>query len=254
MPQHAGSDREALRGGAGRRGLLRRGGLRERLLAMVRDTENWSDRPRDVSFVIDRALTGALGVEIDADRVGVMGHSYGAYTVMAVGGMLVDMPGAADMSFGDPRVGAVVAFSPQGTGRFGIDEGAWSGIGGPLLMVTGTEDVIGTEEAGPGRAWEWRREAFDAMRADGVDHHTALAVIEDATHMAFSDARGARILRLIRGERRDPRHHGWILQLTTAWFDAHLRGSGDARAWLDDAVIEEQTGSEVVLEAADPEG
>lgn len=262
MPQHAGSDREALRGDdRGRRGRRRggqRGGLRERLMSMVGDAENWAARPLDVTFVIDRALAGELGVEIDPGRIGVMGHSYGAFTAMAAAGMLVDLPGDADSSFLDQRVGAVVAFSPQGVGRFGIDEGAWAGIAAPLLMMTGTEDS-GRERGGD---WTWRREPFDAMRASGIEHPTALAVIEDATHMAFSDAAGGRLVRRMGGGDRDPRHHGWIVQLTTAWFDAHLgepehagldrAGSDRAGAWLGSEAIEDESGGEVRLERLDP--
>jgi len=242
MPQHAGSDRDALRRG-GRLRVLRRGGLRERLEAMVGDASNWEARPLDVSYVIDRALAGGLGVAIDAERIGVMGHSYGAYTAMAVGGMLVDMPDRPDAVFRDPRVRAIVAFSPQGTGRFGIDEGAWSRMGAPVLMVTGTED----SGLGRGGSWRWRREPFDAMRAAGVEHHTVLAVIDGADHMAFSDAGNTRLARLRGG--RDPRHHGWIRQLTIAWFDAHLMNRDEARSWLRGASIEGVADGEVSYES-----
>jgi dienelactone hydrolase len=41
-----------------------------------------ADRPADVSFVIDRMLAGEGGLEIDADRIGVSGHSFGGWTTL----------------------------------------------------------------------------------------------------------------------------------------------------------------------------
>lgn len=41
-------------------------------------------RPLDVSFVIDRMLEGAAGVEVIADQVGMSGHSFGGWTTLKV--------------------------------------------------------------------------------------------------------------------------------------------------------------------------
>jgi hypothetical protein len=53
-------------------------------------------------------------------------------------------------------------------------------------------------------------------------------VLDGAEHLAFSD-------RLVAGDRgkRNPNHHRVILALSTAFWDAYLQGSKEARAWLD---------------------
>ena len=52
----------------------------------------WAGRPRQVSRVIDRMLEDqALGPHIERERVGVVGHSVGGYTALAVGGVQPSM-------------------------------------------------------------------------------------------------------------------------------------------------------------------
>jgi predicted dienelactone hydrolase len=47
----------------------------------------WTGRPKQVSRVIDRLLEDkALGPHIERERIGVVGHSSGGYTALAVGG------------------------------------------------------------------------------------------------------------------------------------------------------------------------
>jgi predicted dienelactone hydrolase len=85
----------------------------------------WESRPRDISFLLD-SLAGlqnrvaGLNGKIDASRIGIAGHSMGAYTAEAVGGALVDLPGHAGQNFADPRAKAILCLSPQGPGQFGL--------------------------------------------------------------------------------------------------------------------------------------
>lgn len=59
-------------------------------------------RPADVSFVIDRLLAGVEGIpELDAERIGMSGHSFGGWTTLMVTGR-------------DPRVRAALALAPAG--------------------------------------------------------------------------------------------------------------------------------------------
>lgn len=217
-------------------------GLRKRLDAMVQDPTNWSARPLDITLIIDAALAGDFGIEIDPERIGAFGHSFGAFAAMAVGGLLVDMPDDEDVSFRDRRVAAVVALSPQGAGRFGISDGAWDEIDVPLMMVTGTEDW-GLRRGDP---WTWRRQPFDELRARGPEAPTYLAVIEGAGHMAFADQTNPLLDAALGG--RSPEFHAWTQQLTLAAFDAHLRGHRAARQWLVDGTIERATRGQVAFE------
>jgi predicted dienelactone hydrolase len=61
-------------------------------------------RVPDVKFLLDQLLHGELGVEvtIDGDRVGIVGHSFGGWTALAV-------------PESDMRVRAVVALAPAGS-------------------------------------------------------------------------------------------------------------------------------------------
>ncbi len=237
--QHAGSDLAALR----KDGRLPRA-LRGALQAMVNDQRNWSDRPRDISFLLDRVLAGGLGerVTIDRERIAVLGHSYGAYTAMAIGGMLVDLDGKPDTSFRDARVRAVLACSPQGVNQFGISEGAWSKIEVPVIMMTGTKDT-GLKE---GEDWTWRRQAFDALKARDSDGPFYLAILSEAGHMAFADKANALLDGMMGG--RDPKFHGWIQQLSVAFLNTHLRNDDRARAWLVRRAIETDAERRVALE------
>ena len=52
----------------------------------------WAGRPRQVARVIDRILEDqALGPHIERERIGVVGHSAGGYTALAVGGVQPSM-------------------------------------------------------------------------------------------------------------------------------------------------------------------
>jgi predicted dienelactone hydrolase len=222
-PQHAGSDLEAvLEEGREQRG---RGRPLRRLGAVIEentsDPDNLVNRPRDVSFVIDRlGADAAWAARADLERVGVAGHSFGAYTSMAVAGQLVDLPGEPDRCFRDERVRAAIAMSPQGPGVMGQDLRSWDGVSLPIFFMTGTKDG-----GQGGREPAWRRVPFD--RVKGPDAY--FLCIEDATHMTFSDAPGAR---LRTGAERNPAHHGYILMASTAFFDAYLRDDAAAGEWL----------------------
>jgi hypothetical protein len=59
-------------------------------------------------------------------------------------------------------------------------------------------------------------------------------VLHDGTHSAFSE-------RALAGDRgkRNPNHHRAILALSTAFWDAFLKGDSAARAWLDGDAVRE---------------
>jgi len=104
------------------------------------------NRPLDVSFVIDSLSAIAksmpeLGDRMDRTRIGVSGHSFGAYTVMAVAGAVIHQRAGGTRIFGDPRIKAFIAMSPSGQG--GSD--SWAPIARPVLTISGSkesEDVL----------------------------------------------------------------------------------------------------------------
>ncbi|MCA9563142.1 MAG: hypothetical protein KC561_06620, partial [Myxococcales bacterium] len=110
------------------------------------DYQHRSDRPADVSFILDQLESGDLPLpndfqgELDFDRIGHVGHSWGAYTAHAVGGGHFDQG-----EFTDPRIRAIVPISPQGPDRFGsFDRGAqdntWMDVTVPAFNLVGEEE------------------------------------------------------------------------------------------------------------------
>jgi predicted dienelactone hydrolase len=210
------------------------------LMSSINDPDNLANRPKDISFVVDQ-IPGhkVLGPIADMQRIGVAGHSFGAYTAMAIGGMTVDLPeamGGKAKSFRDPRVKAVLPMSPEGAGSMGIRAGAWDAFAAPALFLTGTEDY------GSGkRSAAWRRQAFDAIHT--VDDY--LVTLNGAGHLTFANVNGivpgkasavsGGMLSLLAGSRDDEQqaHHVELIDgLSTLFFDAYVRGDAGAKERL----------------------
>lgn len=95
------------------------------------------DRPLDISLVITRMLqrnadpTDLFFETLDGSRIGVMGHSFGGFTTMAVASGFQDVPP-------DPRVRVLVPISPAVRG---LSDGQLGSIALPELVLGGTSDV-----------------------------------------------------------------------------------------------------------------
>lgn len=175
----------------------------------IDDPRNWEARPRDVALVIDGLSDlriPALQGRLDAGRVAVAGHSYGAYTALLCAGARVRLP-ERQGNFSEPRARAFIALSPPGNGSRGLDASSWADIDRPVLCVTGTRDA-GLQ----GQPAAWREESFHAMRAP----HKTLLVVDGAEHFTFSGGRPRRPA--------DPRHLGDIESATLWFLDRHLKG------------------------------
>ncbi len=213
--------------------------LMEAVHRVTKDAREVLGRPRDVSFAIDQAIGWnrshpALAGRIDARRIGVMGHSFGAYTTLAVCGAqpILDYleppvpPGnglAGDL--GDRRVRFGLAMSPQspGTTFFGPD--SYRSVRCPLVLLTGSKDVQKRYDAETMPA-ATRREAF-ALLPPGQKY---LVWLENADHFAFAD--NARSLLFPSRARRDTGRITRALMVVAA--DRFLKDRPEAAAALNE--------------------
>jgi predicted dienelactone hydrolase len=208
------------------------------LLALIRaatDPQNAIDRPLDVSFAIDQAIslrrTDRLFRFVDVTKIGVAGHSFGAYTALAAVGQTIRTNGRT-LSFLDSRIDCAIAMSTQGPGTIGLTRRSWDAIDVPAMTMTGTQDTgLGTHDVAD------RRVAFESM-PPGQKYHLT---IENAEHLAFSNSSRP-------GTVRDPRHHGWILAAATGFYRSYLKDDASARRWLARRKLQRDTLGEVVQE------
>ena len=181
------------------------------------------------------------------------GHSFGAFTTLAVAGGEVDLdaftehcatsdevfcdlaesipPGSVLTSAPDPRAVAAVPMAPGGWYAFGAD-GSGLGTLAPALFWAGTRD--------PSTPWE--SEVHPAYLAAGTPK--AEALLTDAGHFIYSDLCS---VAPIYSDECDPENgyidielaHSLIQALDTAWIDVYLRGDARSAPWLDPAEWEQ---------------
>src|SRR5262249_44935706 len=190
--------------------------------------------------VLDQAMRDkTLDGLVDEDKVGVLGHSFGAYTAMVVAGATVDLPDGKASSFRDARVKAVLPMSPEGPGTMGLTLSSWDRFAVPGRHLTGSRDYGAGQ-----RSATWRRAGYEHVQ--GVDDY--LVTLEGAGHMTFADLPGSKddaegqddaraTLRRQLRERflaaaggndtaqpvQHERHVAMIRSLDTAFFDPHAR-------------------------------
>jgi predicted dienelactone hydrolase len=196
--------------------------------------ENFLLRVKDVPAVLNQLevwnadKTNPLAGRMDLKKIGMSGHSFGAVTTEAVSGETLPLQGR---QFTDSRIRAAIAFSPSAP-RDGNAAKAFGAVKIPWLLMTGTKDTapIGHTDL-PSRL-----AVYPALQ--GAPKYEV--VLFNAEHSAFTD-------RPLPGdsESRNPNHHRVILALSTAFWDAYLRGDAAALAWLNG------TGPRSVMESKD---
>lgn len=178
----------------------------------------------DIPFLIDSlpALAQAhpeIGEHMNAEIVGLSGHSLGALTAQILAGQGPG-PGWPAESLREARLRAAIAFSPiPGWEETPGDFARYRSIAIPMLHMTGTNDVSPLD----GQGYAPRLDVFEG--AGGPDQH--LVVLEGADHMVFAGSRGQ--LGAYEGMAA---HKERIKTLTLAFWDAYLKDDAAARAWL----------------------
>ncbi len=211
--QHAGSDEAVWQGvtSAKRRAALTEAASARNLVLRAEDVSAVLDQLATWNRTAGHPLKGAL----DLAHVGMSGHSFGAVTTQAVSG---ESMGPAGARFTERRIQAALALSPSSPRR-GDPKDAFGSVRIPWMLMTGTRDVSPIRDIDVAS----RLSVFPSL-PPGDKYEL---VLEGAEHSAFGD-------RSLPGESgtRNPNHHRAILALSTAFWDAHLRGDAAARAWL----------------------
>jgi predicted dienelactone hydrolase len=184
---------------------------------------DWPSRPVDISFILDslaeiETKEPALKGLIDAKRIGVGGHSFGANTAQLIGGARA-FPIGGEKNFEDPRVVAVMLLSGQGPGEM-LTEKSWSNFKKPMFVMSGSAD-------GPtrtGQPAEWRKKPYELsppgdkylIWVEGLDHGYG-----GITGWNFNPK-----------NKPNADHVRYTKIITTAFWDAYLKNSSDARTYL----------------------
>lgn len=191
---------------------------------------------RDVIGVLDALPDLAArgeelgGVQVDLDRVALMGWSAGSRSTMTTRGTaFFPSPSAPLFSESDDRVRSVIALSPTGPGFGGFfedgDGTSWDSMEGPSLLMTGQNDV---KENNPGLTGAIRRRAYEDQPADGTRRllysNLAVGVGGHPTYnLADQDSGVPELDRLSRA----------MVSAARAHLDATLSDDTEAQAWLD---------------------
>jgi predicted dienelactone hydrolase len=179
--------------------------------------ENFLSRVKDVPAVLDqlerwnKSEGHALRGMLDLSRIGMSGHSLGAATTQAVSGQAFSH---GRFSYTDSRIKAAIALSPSSPGRGGDPREAFGSVKIPWMLMTGTKD--GDLKS---------RLAVFAALPPGEKYEL---VLDGAEHSVFTDRTPLRVT----GKRKLD-YHQVVLALSTAFWDAWLRGDREARTWLD---------------------
>jgi len=184
---------------------------------------DWQSRPADISFILDsiseiETIEPAVQGRLDAKRVGVGGHSFGANTAQLIGGAKAVVRGE-EKSFVDARARAVMLLSGQGPGEM-LTEKSWMAFEKPMLVVSGSAD-------GPtrtGQPAEWRKRPYELSPAgdkylvwvEGLDHGYG-----GITGVNFNPK-----------NKPNPEHVRYTKIVTLAFWDAYLKERSDARDYL----------------------
>ncbi|WP_310486730.1 alpha/beta hydrolase [Chamaesiphon sp. VAR_69_metabat_338] len=210
------------------------------------------ERPRDVSFVLDelqrRSQSDPTLRQLDLQNVGLVGHSLGGYTVLALAGAEIDFdrvkrdcnPNRSlnlsvllqcranelpprNYALKDPRVRAIFAISPLDSTIFG--RRGMSQIQLPVFLMGGSDDIITPaipEQIYP-FTWLQTPDKYLAIVEKGT--HFSTQDIDPTQQSAFPVSDG-----LIGPEPAQAR--AYAQALSVAFFQTHLSNRNDFRPYL----------------------
>jgi predicted dienelactone hydrolase len=196
-------------------------GFRGTLHDAISDPVAWQNRPKDISLIVNslpqlERLAPELRSKLDRKRIGVGGHSFGAYTSELIGGVTITVPGRrAPESLADKRVSAILLLSPQGEGKMGLTAYSWDHLHVPMLLMYGSRDY-----GAWGEPAVWRSEPY----SKSPPGHKYKVEIMGGTHMGFAaSSKSGSLLN----------HQFQCAKLETlAFWNAYLKHNKEAAAYL----------------------
>lgn len=233
LPEHPGSNAQQLQA-------LSRG-----LASEVTPPSEFLDRPLDISFLLDQ-LAQSYREQLNLNQVGVLGQSFGGYTVLSLAGAelnfgqlqqvcensedslnvslllqcrALELP-MAEYNLPDPRIQAAIAINPVGSAIFGASQ--LSQIQIPLMMVSGSNDTVAPalpEQIQP-FTWLTTPNKYLALLNKGT-HFSSLGVSDTAVELP-EEVMGP-----------DPAiSRAYTQALALAFFEVYIAGQSDYQPYL----------------------
>ena len=209
--------------------------------------QNVLNRPLDVTFAIDQLEKldkddAVFKGRLDLEHIGMAGHSFGAYTTLAIAGEVFITARGTELARPDPRVKAAIAMSESAPRNPQQSDQAFAKVAIPILHMTGTNDDSPVNDS---KAAD-RRVPFDHIPGVADQY---LVTLQGGDHMVFSGRGGLTGLGGSQGHpAMDPTFQVLIQQCTTAFWDAYLKSDEQAKKWLSDGECKAMLGQNAVLE------
>jgi len=208
-------------------------------------------RVADVVLILDRIdelerrmrddAGDAPAPRIDPKRIGLAGHSAGAFTTQVAFGAAVRglrFAGRPSDRLADDRIRAAIVISGQGTTSPAFTAESWKGIRRPMMVYAGSLDRSPISNETPAS----RRHPFE-YAAEGDKY---LVFIEGATHASYA-GKGASALQPARPTTPLPVITDAVAAGTLAFWDAYLLEKPRAREYLRSDALEKLTGGAAAL-------
>ena len=121
----------------------------------------------------------ALSAHIGPQSYIAAGHSYGGLVALTLGGAAAIPPAGMTAPLSDPKVRAVIAFSPPAPIPVLITAEGYGKLAVPAIIETGTKDIVPGITTTDGEGWRGHLAAYDAAAAG---HHRYALVLEGVDH------------------------------------------------------------------------